>query len=330
MKIQSFLSVVVPIYEVDENKLHLLHTEIESNFFDFEIILVSDTCTSRVADLSSYLESFSCIRHIHLSGNIDIDVKFAAGCENSVGDFVVLYSLDSDPVSVIVPLFEACRGGADVVIGCSDNRSGLTYSMLRRGFGFVLSAVDYDIPEKSTDLRCLSRRAVNAITRVGRYHHRFYMRIQKSGYRFSIYRYKTNESSQHKDSISSIFSKFLKLLIFNSTKPLRWVSSMGCIGSFLAFIYASYSLLSHIFSGNVANGWTTTIFFMSSLFMIQFIILSFLVEYLARILDEEGGKDEYSVVYERNSIVMLNEDRVNVFHDAEYPITNEVQTGRNK
>jgi hypothetical protein len=69
---------------------------------------------------------------------------------------------------------------------------------------------------------------------------------------------------------------------------------------------------------------------MSALFMMQFIMMAFFGEYLGRLLDDRSEQADYSVVFEKNSAVMVNQDRVNVLSDAVSAEENLVQTGRNR
>ena len=119
-------------------------------------------------------------------------------------------------------------------------------------------------------------------------------------------------------------------MVFNSTKPLRWMSFLGIVGSLLAMIFSIYSLLIHLINDTVASGWTTTILFMSMLFAILFTMLSFFGEYLARLLNDRSEHKEYSVVYEQNSSVMLNENRNNVLFSSVNNEVNNSQIGKNK
>lgn len=335
MKNESFISVVCILGESEKNnikKIHQIHKELQDNFVDFEVVLLSANSYLSHNDnsVNELLADLSCIRNIHLSGATDRDVMYAAGTEFAAGDFVVLFNLDSDPADIILPIYKLCSEGNDVVTGVTTKTKTLAYRVIRKLFSFLLKGIEYGLPEDSTEIRCLSRRSVNSITRTGRYHHRFFARIQKSGYPNTTYEYEYDKDFNEVKNIPKMARVFLSLLVFNSTRPLRWVSTLGAFGSLTAFLYATYSLLSHFISGRVADGWTTTILFISSLFMIQFIILIFLGEYLVRILDDRSDKDDFSVVYEKNSSIMINSDRVNVLDSSEIKQSIKVQTGKDR
>lgn len=78
------------------------------------------------------------------------------------------------------------------------------------------------------------------------------------------------------------------------------------------------------------EGWTSTVFVISFLATIQFIILAFISGYLNRILMEESGSSGYSIVFEKNSSVMIDLDRINVLETSISPEENKVQTGRDR
>jgi uncharacterized protein with PQ loop repeat len=150
------------------------------------------------------------------------------------------------------------------------------------------------------------------VTDTGRFHHQFYLRIQKTGYPISELVYEPISENHVKKSIVYGFRNLVRLMVFNSSRPLRWMSVVGTVGSTSALLFAIYGIVVNLINGHVVEG-TTTILFMSVLFMLQFIMLAFFGEYLSRLLDDRSEQAAYSVVFEKNSAVMVNQDRVNVF-----------------
>lgn len=122
-------------------------------------------------------------------------------------------------------------------------------------------------------MRCLSRRAVNAVTDTGRFHHQFYMRIQ-NGLSVSELTYQPVSETHIKRSITYGFRNLVRLMVFNSSRPLRWMSIVGTVGS-LSALLSRYTVFVNLINGHVVEGWTTTVLFMSTLFMLQFIMLAF-------------------------------------------------------
>lgn len=336
MKADSFVSVVTVVDETsfDSDSVIALSNYLSQEYSDYEILIINrDSFTVKSNDFSNnvniLLKKLPSIRFIQISGSNDLNVLYGVGLEHAMGDFIIFFDLKNDPLNIIGQSVKECREGYDVVIGLSNRSKSLAYSFFGGLARLVLKNIDYHLPKNSTQFRCLSRRAVNAATSTGKYYHQLFMRIQKTGYPFTCIQYKTLNPLA-KRNIFAGGEDFFKLVIFNSFKPLRWMSILGFFGSFMSFVFATYSLISHALNGNIAPGWTTNILFMSCLFMLQFIMLSFFGEYIVRLLNSQGNSDDYAIVFEKNSLVMIDADRVNVLDSSLDNNVNLVKTGRDR
>lgn len=319
-KLNSFVSVV-SLIEGDgdeiESYLQALHTHLDENFDDYEIVLIdqglsSDNLTTKLENLLTTIPS---VRYLKLAFPVHDDVALAAGLENAIGDFVVLHSEREDPVDCISNIVGQSLDGFDIVIGASAQNQTIGYKLIRPLIQRILKRIGYNIPRNATGLRCLSRRAVNAVTQSGRFHHKFYVRINNTGYPYTVFNYTQKNYNDRKRTLRKGIFQGLYLLIFNSTKPLRWMSGLGVLGSLMAFSFSLYSIAIHYFKETVIEGWTTTILFISMLFMIMFMILAFFGEYLGRLLNERNDLSDYTISFEKTSSVMLNEKRENVINN---------------
>lgn len=332
-KSESFVSVVIVVQSHlrdIHNPIVRLGEHLDEHYSDYEIVVIAPGLDSTNAHTEDNIfTSVNCVRVIQLSSPVFHDVALAAGLESAIGDFVVLWNPLSDPVNIVHEIVNQCRAGTDVVVGVTLQTRSFRYRMIRNMMNFALRTIDYEIPKNSTSLRCLSRRAVNAVTRIGRFHHQFYLRVQKTGYPAGAFSYKPLKEGEGAGVVESL-RRLLRVMVFNSSRPLRWMSVLGFSGSVAGFVFACYSVLVHLISGHVVEGWTTIVLFMSSMFIIQFIMMAFFGEYLGRLLDESSAQAEYAVVYERTSEVMVNADRVNVINTSLTPEMNYVQTGRDK
>jgi len=334
LKSESFVSVVLVANRPAPALVAAIarvQSELDELYSDYEIVLIAQgpvdpTAPPGIDD--ALLASLPSVRYIQLATRVGDDVAWAAGLENAIGDFVVLFDYRADPVAAIRGVVDVCKSGFDVVVGVTLQPKTLPYRLFRGFATALLRAVDYRLPANASSLRCLSRRAVYAVTRTGRFHHQFDMRIQKTGFPSCIFSYVREHSASPKKTLAGGVRNFLRLLVFNSSRPLRWTSMLGFTGSFAAFLFGLYSILIHFIKGNVVEGWTTTILFMSSLFMVQFVMLALFGEYLGRLLDDRSEQADYSVVFEKTSAVMVNQNRVNVLNDSTSLDVNRVQTAR--
>lgn len=314
-----FVSVILVVNNQTEqliNYLHKLSPYLTEHYNDYEIVIIDQGSIDGIEGrLLDSLSKYQSIRHIRLSQVVNLDISLAAGIENTIGDFVVNLDIERDSVELVTPLVEKGVEGHDIVISVSKKVTSFLYKKLRTLSTWLLRSIGYSLPSNSTGSFCFSRRAINAITESGRFYCKLQMKIANIGY--PLYPYKSDQYiiKPKKKTIVTGIKETLHYMIFNSTKPLRWMSFLGVFGSVMALLYSMYSLIVHFLNDQVAPGWTTTILFMSSLLTILFIMLSFFGEYLARLLDDRSDHKAYNVVYERNSSVMLNEDRSNVlFH----------------
>lgn len=314
--LERFISVVWVLRDsVDALRAHLqpLQEDLEANFTDYEILLIDQRSHDGTADyIEAQLKAIPSVRFIELSFRVAQDVAIVAGLENSIGDYVVIMDPERDSVREIRPIVDAALEGADIVYGTAPLKRSLAYRMLRPLAGKVLSRIGYNVPQNATGFMTLSRRAANAVMSVGRFHHQFFVRLAKTGYVYERFSYQINIPEKSSKNAQRGAYDLVQMVIHNSTLPLRWMSVAGILGSGFAFLFALYSFLIRLLMENVAAGWASSVMFQSCMFMLLFTMLAFFGEYLARLLDDQSGMKSYSVVYEKHSSVLLNENRRNV------------------
>ena len=82
--------------------------------------------------MSALLERIPSIRYLQISTRTHHDIALAAGLENAIGDFVILLSIDRDPVEIVPDLVNTCRQGSDIVIGVSSQKQTLGYQIFAK------------------------------------------------------------------------------------------------------------------------------------------------------------------------------------------------------
>lgn len=311
-----FVTVIAVVHNAEDTvRSFLMDTQLclDEQYSDYEILLLDQGSTdATAATVKSLLTTIPSVRYLRLTFPVHFDVAIAAAVENSIGDYVVFLTPSTDPIGEIPLMVDMCKQGSDVIFGVAKTSNTIGYRLLRPFAEALISQIGYKMPRDVTSFCCLSRRAVNVVTKTGRYHHQFFVKVANTGLPFSIHKYNVlSDDYQHRSLYYGV-RKTIRLLVFNSTKPLRWMSSLGLFGSLIAFLFAIYSIAIRLFKDDVIEGWTSMILFMSILFMILFTVLAFFGEYLGRLLDDRSEHKEYSVSYELNSSVMLEKDRVNI------------------
>ena len=206
MKSEIFVSIVVcadlstDTLDVELKKLQL---ELERQYAYFEILVILQGPAGRsLSDrqISDMLKEVNGVRIIQLAYGVHHDVLIAAGLENSVGDFIVIYDPATDPVEVISEAISLSLSGNDVIVGVSKNPPPIAYRILRRGLTRILRIIDYHIPANDTGFRSISRRAANAIVNTGRFYHQLNLRLQKTGYASSTLEYDFDDNNRRRRS----------------------------------------------------------------------------------------------------------------------------------
>ena len=322
IKTETFVSLVLILDEIDTDAFAAYLKEAQAylniRYSDYEILIIDQNrATFPILHQKELLETVPSVRWLKLSFPVEMDTALSVGIENAIGDFVLLMRPTVDPVDIIEDMVNESIEGNDVVIGISNRPRTLGYKIARKISNKFLEAIGYHIPKNATPVRCLSRRAINTVLRTGKLSHQFFVKVANTGYPTTTYQYELdNTSSLKKRTLMAGLAESMQLMIFNSTKPLRWISMLGIVGSFFAFIFSCYSVLVSLIKDDVVEGWTSMVFFSSFLFMILFIILAFLGEYLARLLNEQSQHRSYDISSEETSAVMLEADRFNVLQQS--------------
>jgi hypothetical protein len=297
------------------------YKHLEQHFIDYEIVVIHEKINSnRYYEWDSILKKIQSTRVIELAFELDEEVAQCVGLDNSIGDFILLFNPERDPLALIKDSVEACQQGNDVITGVdSEHNNSIYYRLIRPLVSFVLKDIGYTLPKHATKFRCLTRAAVDIITRAKNCHHQIYIRIAQCGLPSCSIKYTSREQYKSRKTVYSATKELLSLIVFNSVKPLRWMSILGFSGSFFSFCFALYSVASRFLSDDVSEGWASIIVFTSFLFMLLFIILSFFGEYMVRLLDNQSRHEPYWILCEKHSSVMLNEDRVNIMEVSVLP-----------
>jgi len=315
-KVDVFVSVVVPMRDHDaiiEDVATEVHSILERSFTNFEIVLVDDTSRDATGGpAEAVLARLRCTRVIAISRDIGREIAIMAGLESAIGDFVATLEPGVDPPEMIPTMVEMARRGHDIVLGVADRTRGpgLVYRTLRAAFYRLwrrLMRVE-PIPG-ATALRVLSRQAVNALTRVRQRRLYFPLLAREIGFGIALVDYarRSSRASAPSPGILSSIREGVSLIVHNSTIPLRLVSALGLIGSFLSLASSCYVVVVNIVLDRIIPGWTTLSLEASGLFFLVFAMLTLIGEYLGRLLDESTERPLYFVRGEKASSIMLSD-----------------------
>lgn len=291
------LTVVIPVLNEASGLTTLLDEltpVLESTGCRWSVLFIDDGSTDAThAALLSLHDKDPRISAISLSRNFGKEIAVAAGLRYAAADMVVIMDGDLQHPPQVIPTFIAKRReGFDVVYGKRMNRNAdsLWRKTGAKAFYAIFHALSgTSLQEDSCDFRLLSRRAVDAINRVGeraRYNNGLFAWIgfPSIGVPFEMHPRPSGEGSRWKPL------KLARLAIDGlatfSTVPLKISALLGFVVSIIAFIYMAIVLFKTIFFGDDVRGFPTLIITMLFFSGVQLIFLGIIGAYLGRVYEE--------------------------------------------
>ena len=282
-------------------------TQVMSGLYQYYEILLLDNASNDGTDrvIVAKLKQIPNIRLLRLSRIYDLDTTVTAALDTAIGDYVILIDLETD-LNLIPQLVEKAEEGYDIVV-VRRNLSHL-YPLFDRWAGRILyrfasRMLGYEVVVENAFTRLFSRRVVNALTQIcsRRRHLKHFGSVV--GYRQA---YIVSDDGTPINGIRR-FEKVrsvVNLVINNSIVPLRFASLLGLLASLLNLLYVAYIVIVTIVrEGHLAEGWLTTSITTTTMFLMLFIILAILAEYIGRLLEEVKNEPLYFIEYEDHSTV---------------------------
>lgn len=284
---------------------------LDARYTNYELVLVDNGSRDETpAVVRGLLRRNKCVRYLRLSRRMKAETATVAGLDATIGDYVVTLHPEFDPPTEIPAMVDACRAGADVVIGSAPfpTPPGLLYRLLR--WGFVRSArllLKMDPAHGGTGFRVMSRAAVNALTRVRQRRRFFELLASDIGLSTATheYRFVSRSGKVPRVNVRRSVRTAASMALNHSLAPLRLVSVFGLAGSGFSLMYSLYVVGVYLFKPDVMPGWTTISLQTSGLFFLVFVMLTLIGEHLGRLLDESVDRPLYHVREEESSSVML-------------------------
>ena len=302
---KELISIVVPMYfeeEVAQECYNRLTAVMNSNHYNYELVFVNDGSTDRTLEILEQIAmNDNRTKVISFARNFGHQIAVTAGIDYAKGDAIVIIDADlQDPPEVIPELVNKWLEGFDVVYAKRKKRKGETWFKLLTAkyfYKFLNYMSDIDIPKDTGDFRLIDRKVADVFRKMTERNRFVRGMFSWIGFPQTYIEYERDERFAGETKYP--FKKMIKFasdgIIAFSTKPLRFVMTLGSASVLVSIIVLLYSILTRLFGHEVQPGWASIMVAITFFSGIQLLGLGIVGQYIARIYDESKNRPIYIV-----------------------------------
>ena len=303
---EKLVSIVAPMYN-EEDTVDVFCTAVLEVFaglrdrYKAEILLVNDGSTDKTCEKMHAAQAANPaeITVVDLSRNFGLEGAIHAGLSYAKGQAVVVMDADmQDPPHIIQNLLDEWEKGPDIVVARRVSRrhdgwlKRVTASCFYRLLGSMSEKMT--IEYNAANFRLLSRRAVDALLGLEETNFIFRVMVPYLGMKTASVDYERDRryAGKTKYNLRSLFAYSLDGLTGASVVPLRKIFVAVPVSVALAVVF----LVVFFLSPTEYKGYFFVSLVISVFFIIAFICLSVMAEYMAQIF-KEAKRRPVSVIY---------------------------------
>ena len=304
------VSLVVPCYnEADvlpllRGRIEKTVCEIEAMDLDVELLLVDDGSSDGTWELIVELaRADPRVRGVSLSRNFGHQTALTCGYDMACGDAVVSMDADlQDPPEVVDQMVTKWQAGADIVYGVRTARKGETPLKLWTASLFYWAVAKLgirSIQPSSGDFRLLSRRALEALRKMGECHRFVRGMVGWIGFKTDAVHFVRDDrkAGVTKYPLRKMLLLATDAIVSFTSVPLR----LAYIGAgllnlvFLGYVfYIAYKCLSG--TAALQPGWLSLILAVIFFGTTNLLCVGIIGEYLGRTYEQAKGRPHYFVM----------------------------------
>ncbi|MDX1461764.1 MAG: glycosyltransferase family 2 protein [Marinirhabdus sp.] len=286
------LTIVVPIFN-EEGNIATLYQRLQAAAVEitesYEFIFVNDGSSDHSLDeLVKLTAKDNRVFYLNFSRNFGHQIAVTAGLNHANGEAVVIIDGDlQDPPELIPELYAKYKEGYDVVYAKRLKRKGENFfkKFTAKVFYRVLKySTSVEIPLDTGDFRLIDKKVVACLNQMPEQNKFIRGQIAWLGFKQTEVLY--NRDSRQEGKTGYTLGKMLRFAMDGITgfsdKPLLYVSRLGFIISFVAFLIIIYAIYSHYVLDRTITGWTSLIVSFMFIGGIQLISIGVIGEYISR------------------------------------------------
>jgi glycosyltransferase involved in cell wall biosynthesis len=290
------ISIVIPLFNEEANFEELTRRLIELNKksnLRLEIVMVSDGSYDKTPFLMHELSSENNLfTSVFLSRNFGHQIAVSAGLMVASGTKAV-FIIDGDlqdPPELLFDFYNKLNEGFDVVYGIRRKRKeGWGKKILYWFYYRMLKSIaNTELNLDSGDFSLVSRRVVNYMNAMPEKNR--YLRGLRSWIGFKQFGFEYERDSRFAGEPKYSFKKLFELAysgIFNfSDFPIKFITRLGLSVIFIGIAYTLYVMYRKFAFGDVPQGFSAIIFFMTLFTGTLLIAIGMVGEYVIRIFKQ--------------------------------------------
>ncbi len=309
------VDIIVPCYN-EEDMIDMFYREtvkivntIEN--YSFRFIFADDGSRDRTYQkLIQLAKEHKEVKFLSFSRNFGKEAAMYAGLSYSTGDYVIIMDADlQHPPALIPDMIKGIEEGYDCCAARRSTRKGeskIRSVFSRMFYNLSNRFTDVDLVQGAVDFRIMTRQMVDSVLSLAE-RQRFSKGIFAwVGFQTKWIPYENVERIMGKSKWSfwGLFKYAIDGITAFSVAPLRIVTFMGSMISFLAFIYIIFTLIQTFVYGIVVPGYVTTLCAVLFLGGIIELSIGILGGYVARIYIEIKGRPIY--ILKNTNIELIN------------------------
>ena len=265
------LNIVIPCYNEEEVlprtlvRMQALTERLKAEAdTEARILLVDDGSKDRTWELITEAAKNNVrVCALKLSHNEGHQNALWAGMEQGVDTCDAMVSIDADlqdDENAIIDMAQQINEGKDIVYGVRRERRTDTWfkRLSAEAFYKLMKRVDDEIIFNHADFRMMSNRAVKALMAYPE--RNLFLRgiVRQLGFQegYVYYDRKAREAGDSKYPLKKMIAFSVDGITSFSVAPLRFITCMGIIMTFMAFVFIIYALVRNL-EGETIQGWTS-------------------------------------------------------------------------
>ncbi len=305
-KKDSFVSIGLLLNnETTIENIKQLHNLLNDKYNYFEIILVNYELD--VSEYTNLLKSHTNLRIIELSSYVDIEVAHSTLIENCIGDYCAIIDLSHDSLQDLEKMLEYAEN-YDVVVGKREKKVQSFFESITSKIFYKTISIftGSKINSMYSDFFVINRKVINFITknedRVK------FLKLLKFNNGFSKYEYSYMPlgKKSNKRTFFENVNFTIDVLVNYSHRLIRLATILSLSTAMINLFYIVYIFGIYLFKDDVAEGWTSSNIYNSTIYFVLFLVLAVIGEYVRMIIQNQKNNPMYEIVDEKSSVALFS------------------------